>query len=225
MGNVMALNYFYDVPVKLFSTHLWVMALIISFPKFKQLYTILILNKPTQPSQIYAPIFEKSSYKKGLLSIKWILVVFFFFNLLYGSIGYLDKYGRYAYKKTPLFGLYEVTNFKINNTEIPPLITDTIRWRYIGIERKETMRFYGMDKKTFRYKSQVDTVHQKIIWKDTEDSTKVYHFRYTKTDTTMRFQGIHKNDTIDCHTKRLDKKDFKLMSRGFNWIQEYPFNK
>ncbi|WP_281990035.1 hypothetical protein [Aquimarina aggregata] len=225
MGNVMALNYFYDIPVKLFSTELWLMALIISTPKIKQLYRLLILNVPTHATTSYRPPFHKSIHKKILLISKGMIVLFIFFYPLKENMDYLKEYGRYSYKKTPLYGLYEITNFKVNQKEIPPLTTDTIRWKYIAIEYKKSMQFYRMDMKRFRYKSEVDTINQKIIWTDTKDSTKVYNFIYTRTDSTMRFQGIHKNDTIDCQTKRLDKKDFRLMNRGFNWIQEYPFNR
>ncbi len=93
------------------------------------------------------------------------------------------------------------------------------------MEWKGSTQFYRPDMSRFGYASEVDTISKKITWTHFRDSTKVYMMKYTRTDSTMRFQGIHKNDTIDCMTKILTKDDFRLTSRGYNWIQEYPFNR
>ena len=48
MLNVMMLNYCYDVPVKLFSTHLVVMSIFLLLPDLPRLANVLFFNRPTQ---------------------------------------------------------------------------------------------------------------------------------------------------------------------------------
>ena len=38
-------------------------------------------------------------------------------------------------------------------------------------------------------------------------------------------EGSFRNATIHVRFKKIDESKFLLVSRGFNWIQEYPFNR
>lgn len=224
MGNVMALNYFYDVPVKLFSTELFLMAIIIASPKIKQLLNVLLDLKPTVPKITFKP-FQNSKRKRLATIGKWVFLLFVIFYPLSETINSMSLYGRSA-PKPPLYGLYEVTSFKANGEEIIPTLKDTVAWRYLSMEWEGSVQFYRPDMTRFGYSSVIDTTAQKLTWTNFSDSTKVYTMKYMRTtDSTMRFQGIHKNDTIDCETKILTKKDFPLMNRGYHWIQEYPYNR
>jgi hypothetical protein len=56
MTNVMLLNYCYDVPVKIYSTHLVMMAIMIILPDARRVANVLFLNRvaePTTPSSIW----------------------------------------------------------------------------------------------------------------------------------------------------------------------------
>jgi uncharacterized membrane protein YphA (DoxX/SURF4 family) len=50
MSNVMLLNYCYDVPVKLFSTHLVMMSIMILLPDARRLVNVFLLNRPAEPA-------------------------------------------------------------------------------------------------------------------------------------------------------------------------------
>lgn len=52
MLNVMMLNFCYDVPVKQYSFHLVLMALLVAMPDFSRLANVLIWNKPTEPGNL-----------------------------------------------------------------------------------------------------------------------------------------------------------------------------
>ncbi len=58
--NVMLLNYCYDVPVKIYSTHLTTMAVMILLPDGRRLLNLLVLNRTAEPS-------AKSSVWQGRL--------------------------------------------------------------------------------------------------------------------------------------------------------------
>lgn len=55
MLNVMMLNFCYDVPVKQYSFHLVMMALIVALPEFPRLFNLLVMNRVTEPGNLMTP--------------------------------------------------------------------------------------------------------------------------------------------------------------------------
>ena len=49
IGNIVAINFCYDVPVKLYSSTLFIMSVFLAAPDLKRLLNVFILNKTTQP--------------------------------------------------------------------------------------------------------------------------------------------------------------------------------
>ncbi|WP_146052706.1 hypothetical protein [Aquimarina sp. I32.4] len=223
LANVVLINFCYDVPVKLYSSELFLMMLIVMAPHSQRLLNVILFNKPTKAIE-YKEQFVIKKRLRIKNTVKWIVVAFFLYSNIGDSIESSKKYGPSA-PKPALYGLYEITDFKINSKEVMPVVTDTIRWRYISIERLKSIQLYKTDMSTVRYISKIDTISKKIELTHSKDSTKIFTLNYSKTDSTMAIKGIIAMDTIDCKTKRLDKKDFLLTSRGFNWINEYPFNR
>lgn len=223
LTNIVLINFCYDVPVKLYSLELLIMVLLIMAPHSKRFLNVILLNKPTTSIQYTEPFTIKKQLRIKNI-IKWAAVVCIFYVTISESIEYGKEYGPNA-PKPALYGLYEITDFKINSKEIAPVITDTVRWRYISIERLKSIQLYKADMSNVEYTSKIDTVSKKIEVSHHKNSTKVYTLNYGKTDSTMHIKGVFLGDTIDCKTKRLDKKNFLLTGRGFNWINEYPFNR
>ena len=52
MMNVMVLNYCYDVPAKIYSTHLVVMCLLIILPDVERLANLLVFNRVAEPAML-----------------------------------------------------------------------------------------------------------------------------------------------------------------------------
>ncbi|MEM7314684.1 MAG: hypothetical protein AAF497_16175 [Planctomycetota bacterium] len=55
MTNVMMMNFCYDVPVKLYATHMVVMAIFILMPDIRRLVSLFILNRPADAAQLTPP--------------------------------------------------------------------------------------------------------------------------------------------------------------------------
>ncbi|CAG2535296.1 hypothetical protein MAR621_00124 [Maribacter dokdonensis] len=219
-ANIVAINFFYDVPVKLFSSQLLLIAIIVIAPDLKGLLNLIILNKPTNKIDSINP-FESKKLKVGAIILKWIFVAL----ILYNTIDYPTNLYKTRQQKPDLYGLYQVTNFVANQDTIPPILSHETRWRYIFIDRPNTIQFSRMNKSRYGLDSKIDTISKKITLTEFNDSTLVYTLDFKETDSTLILSGVFRKDTIFCETKRLDKKDFRLTSRGFNWINEYPYNR
>lgn len=148
------------------------------------------------------------------------------YALGYGFYSALDSRKLYGNKrpKPSLYGIYEVTNYVINGDTITHYKSDR-RWKDIRFERVGRVRVTKMNKENISYSVEVDTTAQKIKFISSVGEYESFDFNYTKTENTLDFNYIHKNDTISGQTRRLDQDDFLLTNRGFHWISEYPFNR
>lgn len=73
MTNVSMLNYCYDVPVKLYSTHLLVMAAVIVMPDVPRLFDALVRGRATQP-QTTATLWQRPRLRRIALALKVVII-------------------------------------------------------------------------------------------------------------------------------------------------------
>ncbi|MEO1258802.1 MAG: hypothetical protein AAFZ15_08385 [Bacteroidota bacterium] len=224
MANVMAMNFFYDVPVKILSSHLVLLSLFLLALDGKRLLNLFFFNKNAEP-KIYPPYFENIKLEKIKITIKWLLVIVGLGYTVNGTLESSKIYGPAA-PKPALHGLYEVETFERNGDTIPPLITDETRWKRFIVDWKDRAEIHAMTGQKQYYSFEKDSVDSFI---------KVTHHRDTAMNDTLYFfepdsaqfvlEGIFKGDTLKVSFLKKKKEDFLLRNRHFRWINEYPFNR
>lgn len=107
MVNVAALNYCYDVPVKLFSTHLALMAAFLAAPELRRLLDLFVFNRAAAPTSLTGPHFQRRSVRIAV-TVCWALLVGLVLveNISGGWQGCQATY--VTPQRPPLYGLYEV---------------------------------------------------------------------------------------------------------------------
>lgn len=224
-ANVMAVNYFYDVPVKLLSTHLVLMTVFLLSRDFGTLFKFFLTNKPTSLGIIKQPeVQNDKSLKVVSRVLKSLLLAYI---LIFGFINLSKSQKQYGTKapKPAYYGLYKITHFEKNSDTIPTDITNQGRWRYLVMEREGSAQIHSMDKSRNYYKTEVDTLKNEIKLISYQDSTDFFIINLKKAGSTFNFNTVFYNDTIKASGRILTKDNFLLMNRGFNWINEYPFNR
>ena len=105
-ANVMAVNYFYDVPVKILSTHLFLMSAFLLARDFKKLLIFFFERVPVALTNIYKPKFNRW-IRISLVTLK---IAVLGYALGYGFYSMLDLQETYYGEatKSPLQGVYEV---------------------------------------------------------------------------------------------------------------------
>ena len=224
MANVMALNFFYDVPVKLLSTHIVLLSVFLIALDAKRMWNVFIANQPTKAQDI-PPTFINSKLERIKNIVKWVIIVGALGFAFYSMTNLLKQWGPEA-NKALLHGLYEIENLEKNGKNIPPLATDSTRWKRIVVDRKGQATIQTMTEENTRYTFQPDTTEQFIIYHLPNDTLNIDTLYYTWIDSThLQFEGMYLDDTLKITTRRRGKEDFLLMNRGFRWINEYPFNR
>ncbi len=225
MGNVMAMNYSFDIPVKLLSTTVVIMCLFLLGKDMVRLINFFILNKPAEAGKTAAPFIRKRWLRISLLSFKVLLVGYTLVMVVYGSYSALSQYGDAA-PKPPLYGIYDVKTFIRNRDTIPPLKTDATRWNKLVINYQGNAAVKMITDSTEYFAFEPDTAARKIIVYTYDDTTHKSAFTYTWPEKELlEVRGSWKGDSLTIRMQQFDLNKFKLVSRGYNWINEYPYNR
>jgi len=228
-GNIMAINYAFDVPVKLLSTTLVVMCLFLLSAHATRLINLFFLNKPAPVADLITHNFKKRWKNVTLITLKYLLIAVTIYSSLYADINMSEVYGDTA-KKPPLYGLYNVVSFVQNHDTIPPLTTNENRWKRLTVNYAGYAKLTSMTDSSAYLKFKPDTARKQIIAYNGEsgkDST-IFVYKimknYTKPDQ-LWIKGKWGPDTLTILFDKYDERHFKLMNRGFHWINEYPNNR
>ena len=214
MSNVVALNFFYDVPVKLFSMHLLAMAVFLVLPDAKRLAQTFFLYRP-------APLVDRKWLHIAGVVLRTALVLFVIVKGLQSSI----EARAYYDARTSLRGIWNVDTLVIDGVTRPPLITDDTRWRRIVIDRPDVIAIYPMVGRRTRYGLEIDEKKGTMLLTKGEQSkwTFTYH---RPVPTTMVLDGTLDARKIHATLRKSDEDaSFRLTTRGFHWINELPFNR
>lgn len=224
-ANVMAVNYFYDVPVKIVSTSLVVMTLFLLLPDLKRLFKFFFTGEAVSLPVMPAPAIRKKWLKITGYSLKYVVIAY---AVVVGSIELVSASREYgdAAPKTPLYGAYFVKSFVVNHDTLPPLTTDSTYWKHLIIQWGEYAQIRFLNDSTRGYSMKIDTVARTLYLKQRLDTTNKSLLAYQMVDEkNMHLKGTIKNDSVSILLKRKTEKDFLLMKRGFRWINEYPYNR
>lgn len=216
MVNVFALNLFYDVPVKLLSFQLVLISGFLILPELGRMFRFFVLNQSTGPSN-QLPFTANKKVYWGIKAVQFLLVTGFVLTM-YNSVKKSEElYGRDRVKP-PLYGVYEVTTYVSNGDTIPPLITRADRWHKMIVDYPGSTNLVFMDGKRKWLELAVDTTTN-ILTLQHQD------FSYAATGDTLRMTGLYGSDKLHLSLLRYDPNKFGLLNRGFNWVNEEPYNR
>jgi hypothetical protein len=127
--------------------------------------------------------------------------------------------------KTPLYGLYKPTQF-IKNSDTLRVYSDSAEWKYLVIEWEGVASVRQLNDRSYRLNFNVDTIKKSIALNLQTDTVNKYHVNYKQlNDSTLNLNGVFMKDTINFTFKKVNTANFRLMNRGFHWVNEYPFNR
>lgn len=220
---IFVMNLCFDIPVKLFSLHLLLFTAFIATDDIKRIIAFFFTNQPTMPH--ITPFYFANHKKKKLLNIfKGLTIVYLIYT------GYVDtkkaysEYGAGA-PKPPLYGIYNAKFKSINKDTIPLLYGDTIHWKQIVIVDSGLARIKTLNDSVKKYVFEVDTLKSKIKFYKINDTITQYNFSFKYKKPALTLTGKIKKDSIKMEFSQFDESKMLLNSRGFHWINEYPYNK
>ena len=223
ISNIVMLNFCYDIPVKLWSTQLLLMAFFLTACDFRRIKNF-ILNRSVPPSEFMHP-YKSRKWKTGMLIVKTLLIGYVLVTEIYDGIKRKKQWGDDVPKPT-LYGVYEAETFLRNNDTILPLITDSTRWRRMIIQWEGYATVKLMNDSTKVYEFNSDTINRTVSMHLIRDTVNKYVMYYEQpAKNRLILKGKLHDDSLTIFMNRFDEAKFRLINRGFHWITEKPYNK
>ncbi|MCO5945695.1 hypothetical protein [Mucilaginibacter flavidus] len=224
-GNIMAINYCFDVPVKLLSTALVVMCLFLMTRDATRLINFFFKNADARPSNLTPHRFNAKWKNITLTTLKVLLIAYTLILDFTQALSSEKQYGEKA-PKPPLYGLYNVETFIKNRDTLKPLTTDTTRWSKLMVSYEGGAQIKLMTDSMKYISFKPDIKKHTIVANTYADTVHKYHLTYTspKPDILI-LKGNWKKDSINVTLRKIDATKFRLINRGFHWINELPYNK
>ncbi|WP_257666695.1 DoxX family protein [Parapedobacter tibetensis] len=224
MFNVAIINFCFDIPVKLYSTLLFAMAVFLCLPDANRLLRVLVWNKPTLP----APNVKYRSRKHWLrIAFTVVKVCFIGFVVISQTASRLNGMKQYGDNrpKSPLYGIYDTELFVLAGDTLPPLTTDKIRWRQLIMDWPEYTHVKTMDNSLKFFNTSVDTVARRLTLSTGQNNVDKIILRCEQYPEVLQLQGVMKNDSVTIRLRKRDLDSFRLIGTKFRWVQEYPYNR
>lgn len=210
--NIMSANYFFDVPVKLISTALLLLSLFLLLPYMKSLYGFFIQRRPAALPIMERPRYRRAWVNKMLVVMKIAVLLVFAVQQLSGMM-HMKKMKAHYFKKSPLLGIYKIEENKPGQVTIPA------DWVSIVFEYEGHAAVRDKHYKRIALEPRIDTAKKQV-------SLNNYTFDYSIVENGDILLKKKFDDRVEL-IKLVKQKpeDFELMKRGFNLIQEYPYNR
>jgi len=213
MTNVMLLNYCYNVPVKLFSTHLVFMCLLLILFYRKDFVSFFFKNDTVNPIEVKDVVPQKWNDVK--FYAKWIaLIIIISFNTH-------QQYNIYQIvnaKKQNIIGEYKVDQFQIfSKNEPPTVVNDSLRWEVLKIAYANGYIQYPNSYQWFLL--------------SIDENEKTFTFKYDGKKQQLKYDIDRKNnlklkgtfeDNFINATLSPQQSEYLLLRESFRWVQERP---
>lgn len=226
--NVVVLNFCYDVPVKLYSVSLLAMALFLLLPDAAPMWRFFVLRRETTLAGPQLPRWERKPLRVAGYCLQAIVIG----HMLYGSVAYglgqwRNKAQASAAPVAPAPANEEVFDgrWMVDGSRGWP---EGEQWTSVTIG---STRYRGVDYivveqangKTTSFSETMDFSHA-IHFLGKQDS-ELQWIQSAPDKVTLEGTWAGRPAQLTMHTQTAASKEFPLMTRGFHWVQETPFNR
>ncbi|MEI3802857.1 MULTISPECIES: hypothetical protein [unclassified Chitinophaga] len=218
MANVVAMNFFYDIPVKIFSAHLLLIAGVIVLPDLQRLITFFFSDKTVPAASSWHPRYSLKQQRITYLTIKIIVVGFILYHKIYSFTLMQQTFSNIP--TTPLYGTYEI--------QAAPAFPDTTplfnNWKKMYIEKSGMLIARDTNEELLVYHTATDTLHHILsVWSTSVDNISL-HYQFPEAGQ-LSLNGYIGADSVNISLKRKAPDEYLLINRGFHWINEQPYNR
>ena len=223
MSNVVIINFAFDVPVKLYSSHLLLMAIFLVAPDARRLVGACVMNRGMTAADLGAAFASRRVRIAGMVA-----KTFFVLTGVLAPLWTSRSFARQIAVRPPLYGIWEVDSFVRGHEALPALVGDSVRWRRVVFSYPGGASVRLLNDTTRGYRVAADTVKHTLVLSSRRDSTFKLPLAYARggpRNDSLRLDGILNGDSLHVRLHRLDETRFLLVSRGYHWINEFPLNR
>jgi hypothetical protein len=221
MAQVFTLNMCFDVPVKLYSFNYLVMACFLLAPGLPRLIDSLVLGKAVA-AMSFAPLFGSVKLDRVARVLRTLVVLLMVLGQVAGSFQRWSE--MYGGPPAPVLGRWDMVSIQVAKNK--PADDDPMNWSWLDFSNSKIMRLSGPKPPTTVYMITWNTESKKLTLTKVRapQSSATFDYKVPEPDL-LELEGTMDGKLISAKLKRAAEKRYELMSRGFNWIQELPYNR
>lgn len=225
MLQVAMMNFFFDIPVKLFSVHLILLAAILFTADLKRLFAVFGKNKSETSYSRYHPV-DEPFYHKVIAGFKIVACLVLAGLMMNQGIKREKTWGPKR-ELPPMYGIWEANIFVKNGDTLAPLMNDIERWRYLLIDYKDRATIKLMDNTEIRCSFLLDSTLNSVSIYERGYDTLTNNFKYYNPNKEfLELNGsLNTIDSLKIIFSRINPDSMLLRKRGFRWINERPYNR
>lgn len=225
MANVVALNLCYDVPVKIYSSHLLLMALFLLAPDARRLVDALVLGRAVAALPARRPS-RRHRVEGARLALKALVVGGALYTLSASALR--DRARHRAMPPPPeTYGMFQVEAFeRVAAGASPPAAP----WSTLALGRgRLTLRRADGSGRSIRVR--VDAAKRRLELAVAPGGASPpgegpVSLAYERPDPEhLRLEGEFEGERVVVALKKVPEPPSLLMSRGFHWVNEFPYNR
>lgn len=213
MINVVALNFSFDISVKVFSIFLLALCVILISPYAKQLLQLFIYQQKAE-LKLWQPVYSPRQNKIHVLA-KSALIVLILFDVL-SPYFIAHNFNDDVRERPLLHGAYTTTLFIKNGDTLAPVLNNKKYIKRVFINRagyfitqmaNDAMADYKLNyaaKNTLQISNYYTNIQSSLVYTQTTDST-------------LQFEGILDSDTVLIKTQKINLQQLPLLRKEFNW--------
>jgi uncharacterized membrane protein YphA (DoxX/SURF4 family) len=218
MSNVLMLNFCYDVPRKIYSTHLVLMSLFLLLPDLRRLFDFFIRNRRIEPAAT-VPLLNDSQLNRWALYFQLgigAVVLVYCLNQAYGNAVKVA-----TYVPPPIRGIWSVDEFVLDGIVQPPVLNNSDRWQRVIFDAPDIFNFQGMDSGIQSLALHLDETSKTFILNSFTDPSWKASFAYEAPGPDqLALDGNLNGRQLKMSLHRLDLGQFLLLTRGFHMINQ-----
>lgn len=206
--NVIMINIGFNISVKVYSTFLLFISVIIIYPNYKNLIAFFWQHKIVQPNLWSTKMDKSRFYAIG----KSLIITLIFFESLF-IYAKTNNYNDDKAKRPYLHGAYQIENVKGDRF----LDKDIGNLKRLFVHRGGYLIIQDKEDKMHDYKMEMDKISQKI--RVTDHNQKMYEFVYEQTNDTLKFLEKRGAETVLKMTT-IHWKKLPLLHQSTYWTVE-----
>lgn len=224
--NVTLLNFCFDVPVKLYSSHLFLMCIFLLAPDLAALWHFFVAHRLARLEGVWLPRFERRHLRLAAVVLQAVVILSILFNFGHGS--YLGM-RRYHVAQSPLTGVWDVIAVDAHNSDSAPSAFAPAAWQQAVFENRSYGNMTTVRAKSGRWfglKTEIKSPEAHTVKLGLMQGKETGEFTFARPDEQdLVLTGSWDGVPTTIRFNRYKNGQFLLTSRGFHWINERPFNR
>ena len=215
MVNVVAVNFAFDISVKVYSLYLLFLCLVVLHPHLGNLLRIFWRDQRTLRAT-WEPVYRTGKPFQRYVVIKALVIVLMFFDVLVPYVR-SGNYNDDTAPRPPLHGAWSVQQFVQDGDTLLPLITTSHRWRRVFIHRRGYFIVQNMDDAMLDYRMQLDTIKGLMYLNDPRNGASFTLRFETDNSGLSRLEGVVHTHHLVLTTQPIDLSTLPLLQNEFHW--------